>query len=404
MNISLILFIICLSILTILVVCFLVYCNFIFCYKNINSIKGDVGYKPLVSVIIPTYNEELMIGSKIKNTLDLNYPREKLEIIVIDSASTDDTVNIVKNFNSLILITQKERKGKAHALAEAFKSASGALLMITDADTMLNKDVLEKIVPFFADSTIGAATGRLSLLGKDSFSKTFEQAYRTFFDMLRMSESSVASTMVFNGPLMVLRTNIAEPPSINSVADDTEMAFQIIKKGYRAIYVPEAIFFESVPASNKVRLMQKERRAQGLVQSFIRHRSMLFNDKYGLFGKVIFPAEFIVHILLPFALLITIFLMIISFLYEPVKTFIIAVTAAIAISVYAVNVYLKFGKKTGSIKKLDLKDIVIVAFSFFQLEFTLLKGAMKLLLFGSNYKWEQIKEARLETNNNTAVK
>lgn len=396
MNIFLIFFIICISLLAILAVWFLRYCNLLLIYKKPDSgIKASMDYKPTISIIIPTYNEELMIGDKIKNTFELKYPKEKCEIIVIDSSSTDNTVNIVKNFNPLILIEQKERRGKAHALAEAFNYASGELLLITDADSMLNEDVLEKIVPFFADPSIGAATGRLRLLGKDSSSKMSEQAYRTFFDVLRILESRIASTMVFNGPLMVFRAKIAEPPSIHSVADDTEMALQVIKKGYRAIYVPEAVFFERVPANNSVRLRQKERRAQGLVQSFIKHRDMLFNDKYGWFGKEIFPAEFIVHILLPFALVISFFSMVISFLYEPVRTFIIAVAVAVVILVYAIKTNREFRNKTES-KKLDFNDIMITVLSFFQLEFTLFKGAIKLLLYGGSYKWEQIKEARFE--------
>ncbi len=375
---------------------FLRYCNLLVNYKKADSgIKTETDYKPLISIIIPTYNEELMIGDKIRNTFELNYPKEKREVIVVDSASTDNTVNIVKNFDSLILITQKERKGKAHALAEAFKHAKGELLLITDADTMLNKDVLEKIVPFFADSTLGAATGRLSLLGKESASKTSEQAYKTFFDILRIFESRIASTMIFNGPLMVFRANIIEPPSVNSVADDTEMALQVIRKGYRAIYVPEAVFFERVPASNNIRLRQKERRAQGLVQSFIRHRDMLFNDKYGWFGKVIFPAEFIVHVLFPFALIITIFSTIFSFLYEPVQTFLITITVAFIMLAYAISIYRKLERKTEGETKSNFKDILVTIFSFLQLEFALFKGAVKLLLYGSSHKWEQIKEVRV---------
>jgi biofilm PGA synthesis N-glycosyltransferase PgaC len=395
MNIFLIFFIICLSVLAILTLWFLRYCELLINYKKADpGIKEDADYKPLISIIIPTYNEELMIGNKIKNTFELIYPKDKREVIVVDSASTDNTINIVKSFDSLILITQKERKGKSHALAEAFKQATGELLLITDADAMLNKDVLEKIVPVFADNTLGAATGKLEVLGKESASKTSEKAYRTFFDILRIFESRIAATMIFNGPLMVFRASIIEPPSENSVADDTEMALQVIRKGYRTMYIPEAIFLERVPSSNKIRLMQKERRAQGLVQSFIRHRDMIFNDKYGMFGKVIFPAEFIVHILLPFALVIAIFSMIPAFLYEPAQTLIIAIAVAAGVMAYAVNIYRKLEGKIETETKSDLNDIIVTIITFLQLEFALFKGAVKLLLFGSSHKWEQIKEVR----------
>lgn len=395
MNIFLILFIVCISLTCVLALWFLRYCNFLINCRSIDSeIKVKMDYEPFVSIIIPTYNEELMIGNKLKNTVELDYPEENSEIIVIDSASTDNTVNIAKNFKPLIIITEKERKGKAHALAKAFKKAKGELILITDADAMLNNDVLKKMVPYFADPAIGAATGKLSLVGEKSTSRISEEAYRTFFDILRIYESRIASTMVFNGPLMMFRANIIEPPSMNSVADDTEMAFQVIRKDYRAIYIPDAVFYERIPASNDVRLRQKERRAQGLVQSFIRHRDMLFNSRYGLFGKVIFPAEFIVHILLPFALAFTLFSTVLSFLYEPVKTSIILITSWIIILPYAVNVYQKAGQRDKT--RLSFDNIIVTIFSFIQLEFALFIGAIKLFFYGSNYKWQQIKEVRID--------
>ncbi|MFA4955766.1 MAG: glycosyltransferase [Candidatus Methanoperedens sp.] len=350
----------------------------------------------MVSIIIPAYNEELMIEKKINNTFELEYPEEKREIIVVDSASTDNTVKIVNNFKNITLLTQQERMGKAHALSVAFKQAKGDLFLITDADVMLNKDVLGKMVPFFADSSIGAATGKLSLVGTDSTSKISEQAYRTFFDTLRFYESSIASTMIFNGPLMVFRSSIIEPPSINSVADDTEMALQVIKKGYRAVYIPEATFFERVPSKNSIRLKQKERRAQGLIQSFIKHRNMLFADNYGLFGKMIFPAEFIIHVLFPFILVFSFFFMIFSFYYNPVQTLLITTIDIIIIFGYAIGVYRKFELESSNGKKSNFKSILITISSFIQLQLALFKGAVKLFLFGSSHKWEQITEVRVE--------
>lgn len=397
MNIFLIVFIIIISISGVLALWFLRYCDLLVKHKAVHQvIKAEKDYMPYVSIIIPTYNEGLIIRNKLENTLDIDYPEKNREIIVVDSASSDDTEYIVKDFKSVILLTEKERKGKSHAIAEAFKRVRGELLLITDADAMLNRDVLEKMVPFFADATIGAATGKLSLVGKESKSKTSEGAYRTFFDILRIYESRMVSTMVFNGPLMLFRASIVEPPSMNSVADDTEMAFQVIRKGYRAVYIPDAVFFERVPASNDIRLSQKERRAQGLVQSFIRHRDMLFNGKYGQFGKVIFPAEFIVHILLPFALVFTTISAIISFFYEPIATTIVSITAAMIIMFYALSVYRKFVHETENKKKLNFDEVKVTVLSFIHLEFALFMGAVKLFIYGSNYKWEQIKEARVE--------
>ena len=191
MNIFLIFFIIFILITCALSLWFLKYCDLLVQHKTLNPVvKTGKDYRPFISIIIPTYNEGLIIKNKLENTLGIDYPEENREIIVVDSASSDETVNIVSGFESVILLTEKERKGKAHALAEAFRIAKGELLLITDADAMLNRDVLEKMVPIFADATIGAATGKLSLVGKESTSKISETAYRTFFDILRFHESA----------------------------------------------------------------------------------------------------------------------------------------------------------------------------------------------------------------------
>ncbi len=394
MNIFIIIYTLILLIITLLSLWFLRYCNFLMKSKKEDSgINTDRNYKPSVSIIIPTYNEEILIEKKIKNTFELMYPEAKKEIIIVDSASTDNTIKVVKSFTNVILLTQEERKGKAHALSEAFKHAKGELFLITDADAMLNSDVLEKTTPYFADSSLGAGTGRLLLVGKDSASRSSESTYRTFFDKLRIMESRISSTMILNGPLMIFRSSIIEAPSMHSVADDTEMALQIIEKGFRAVYIPEATFFERVPEKNNIRLKQKERRAEGIVQAFIKHRNMLYNDKYGLFGMKIFPAEFVIHVIFPFILFLTILFLALSLIFMPLPTLAITAIALIIVTIDASNVYRKFENNGSEGRKSNILEII---YSFLQLQYALFKGTLKLLFSGSNYKWEQIREVRVE--------
>ncbi len=376
---------------------FLRYCKGLTKYMNSDfNVNIDNSYRPTVSIIIPTYNEASSIEDKIKNTLTLNYPPEKVKIIVIDSASTDGTPDIAERFEPVKVIRQPERRGKSSALAEVFKVTTEEIIVITDADAMLDKDVLINSLPYLADISVGAVTGKQILINpNETISQQSEQSYRDFFDNIRRIESKIASTMIFNGPFMAFKQEVLEAPPQNSVADDTEMAIQVIKKGYRALYIPEAIFYEKIPLSNESRIKQKERRAQGLVQSFWRHRDMVFNRKYGKFGTEVLPAEFAVHILLPFALFISLIALVISLFFDPASALTISIMFLLSVGTYAAAVYSDINKILNSPEKgASIKHILIMVLSFVQLQFALLSGALKMVIFGTSHIWEQISEVR----------
>ena len=395
MNIILILTIF-LTITTLTSIYFLRYCNGLTKYKDSDfDINIDRTYLPTISIVIPTYNEALVIEDKIKNTLTLNYPPEKIEIILIDSASTDGTADIAQRFDQIRTIRQTERRGKSAALAEVFKVTTGDIIVITDADAILDKNVLSKAMPYLADKTVGAITGKQILINpNETISQKSEQTYREFFDIIRTAESKLGYTMIFNGPFMAFKQEVLEAPSENSVADDTEMAIKVIEKGYRTLYVPEALFYENIPLSNRSRIEQKERRAQGLVQSFWRHRAILFNKKYGKFGTMIFPAEFAVHLVLPFALSLSLLFFGVSLYVDVIQTLKITGVFMTINVVYAIVSYSSIRKtfklSNNAEKGSDLKNIFITFQSFIQLQFALFIGALKLILFGTSHKWEQI--------------
>lgn len=381
-----------LTITALISVYFLRYCQKLAkCIDVSLNVSLSPSYQPFVSIIIPTYNEASTIDDKLRNTLALNYPPVKVEIVVIDSASTDGTPDIAERFEGIKVIRQTERLGKSSALAEVFKVVTGEVVVITDADAMLDENVLNKALPYLADKSVGAVTGKQVLVSPDiSISQKSEQSYRDFFDAVRTLESRLDSTMIFNGPFMAFKRDVLEAPPSDSVADDTEMALQVIRNGYRALYIHEAIFYENIPLSNKSRIKQKERRAQGLVQSFWRHRDLLFNKNYGKFGAEIFPAEFAVHLMLPFALLLSLISVVIFLYIDVFYTLIITAACFAAVAIYAASVYSKIyrteAKKTNS--------ILITFQSFMQLQLALLSGALRLVIFGTAHKWEQISDAR----------
>lgn len=127
--------------------------------KNVK--RGQI--EPKVTIIITAYNEEKSIKSKLENTLDIEYPKDKLEIIVASDASTDRTDEIVKEFadRGVKLFRNEGRKGKTPTQNKAVEVASGDIILFSDATTFYPKDVLKRILPSFADESVGCVSGRL---------------------------------------------------------------------------------------------------------------------------------------------------------------------------------------------------------------------------------------------------
>ncbi len=343
-------------------------------------------FTPFISIVIPSYNEEDTIVHKLKNLMEQDYPLSKVEFIVIDSASEDRTVELLEKFikdnklSKLKFITESERKGKASALNNVLKHCAGEIVVITDADAIWEKDTLNKIVLNFSDPNVGAVTGRQILLNPNqSLATKAEKTYRVFFEVLRLGESCLDSTPIFNGPLMAFRSDLLEPIPEDTIADDSQLAVKIRKKGFKSIYDPRAIFYEYTPHSFTSRFIQKVRRGQGLIQLFFREREILFNSSYSKFGTIIFPAEFFMHVISP----VLLFALLIPFLY----------------SLFIVDPYILIGLVIALgvsfivLASLNV-DIARFSSSFLNSQFILLVSLVCYALGKPQHKWKKVIEVR----------
>jgi cellulose synthase/poly-beta-1,6-N-acetylglucosamine synthase-like glycosyltransferase len=255
------------------------------------------------------YNEEKVIKEKIKNTSLLNYPKEKLEILLLDDHSTDKSTNISeKTIEELSLnarvVSNLGGKGKARALNWIFPSIKSEITLISDADALLEKNSLHNIVQNFMDQRVGGATGKIVIVAdKDRISKSQEDSYRFYFDIWRLGESNIQSVSVCNGPIMAFRTELLKKVIIDPdiYADDSDILFKIIRQGYRVIYEPKAIAFERVPLSIKGRSIQKMKRINGLRTVYLTNLDLIGKGK---FGKVIYPYALLTHIVSPAIILL----------------------------------------------------------------------------------------------------
>jgi cellulose synthase/poly-beta-1,6-N-acetylglucosamine synthase-like glycosyltransferase len=253
-----------------------------------------------VSIVIPTYNEEMTIIMKLNNTLELTYPKKYLEIVIVD-CSDDRTPELVEDYFrdrgdvKLVLDHEDERKGLPYGLNKGYSMAAGDIIVKTDCDSMLDKDALKCALSSFEDEKIGCVTGRAVPIGSKS-----EVSYRDLNAKIQLLESRIDSTIIAHGPFTAFRKRLLQKIDDDSLADDSELSLKIRTQGYRSILNPEAIFYEKT--SEEGREEQKVRRASGLVRLMWRNKTLFLNPKYGLYGLVVFPFNFSVIVLLPLIL------------------------------------------------------------------------------------------------------
>ncbi|WP_280537370.1 glycosyltransferase [Halopenitus sp. POP-27] len=245
--------------------------------------------EPTVSIVLPTYNEERIIENKLQDIVSLDYPMDKVEVVIVDS-SDDDTRKIIRSFfadrqtPALTLIEEDERRGLAPALNDAYAAASNEMVVKTDCDSKLASDVLQEAAANLADPDVGAVTGRnVDVLGGSDV----EEGYRGIQATIQTLESHIDSTLIFHGPFSAFENDEIVPIDPDSIADDTELAMKIRKGGQRTVFDPEIRYKEASHSAFGKRRTQKDRRAMGLIRLLIRNREVL--GRYGLYGGVVIP-------------------------------------------------------------------------------------------------------------------
>jgi len=252
------------------------------------NVKVDPSYRPSVTVILPTYQEADVIEAKLANLNSLMYPEDKLEVIVVDSASTDGTLDRCRNWLSknqskfeIYLLSEAKRISKAHALNHALKYAKGEVIVTTDADALLSPDILLKALPFLADPSVAAVSGREVIINSDRcFLAKMESMYRDIYYTLRLGESKIHSTQIFQGEFAaykreLLQSFVDEP----SRADDNGAVTELLSRGLRCLFIPEALFYDAIPCSLKDYLDIKIRRATHLLREFSIRLRLWFKGK-----------------------------------------------------------------------------------------------------------------------------
>ncbi len=260
---------------------------------------------PSVSVVIAAYNEEASITERLDNLLELDYPRDRLEVIVASDGSDDATERIVEGYAGLgVRLLSLPRRGKIHALNDAVAVASGEILVFSDANSIYDRQALRTLVRNFADPEVGGVGGNTIYITEknaDTCSKG-ENLYWNYDKWLKEMESRTGSIISAHGAIYAIRRELYQPLTDPAVTDDFAISTGVIEQGYRLVFEKEARAYEvAIPAANrefwrKVRMMTRGLRG-------VRLRRRLLNPfKYGFYAVILFTHKLLRRLVAAFLL------------------------------------------------------------------------------------------------------
>ncbi|MBN1552038.1 glycosyltransferase [bacterium] len=277
--------------------------------KYEKPVTKDEHYEPFVTVMIMTYNEASTIRRKIENTLALEYPKQKLHILVVDSMSDDDTVKICRNFPEIDVVQECERRGKSMAVKFGMSHAKGEIIVVTDANCFYESQSLRKLVGNFADPEVGGVTGAFHQ--RDQSGTPVAGSGEYYWERerkIRQDESRLFSVIALSGEMSAFRKELGLGVEFYSGADDFDMTIHLIKQHRRVIFEPYAMAWE-IAADNVSDFMNQRIKVIVMAITVARKElfKVLFNPRFGWYGNFILPSRRVLPLFSPFLLITSFF-------------------------------------------------------------------------------------------------
>ncbi|MGA2682194.1 MAG: glycosyltransferase [Candidatus Bathyarchaeia archaeon] len=306
------------------------YLAYLFYYNKKSRSNGklvEFSY-PSVSLIVPVYNEEQIIGRKIENIEEMVYPSDRFEVVFVDGCSSDGTCKLIidrskKSKKSIRLIRPEKRSGYTQAMIDGIVNSKGDIIVATDAASFYYPDAMQHLTKHFVDPAIGAVTGKEIVMGGEKeLGPTLEKSYRFFYDFMRKAESEIDSTPDSKGEILAVRREICrslfEKLQLSPNASfDSCVPYQAKLMGFRTVYDEQAKYYEYAPSSFSDRTTQQIRRAALLIGAMLLFKNMLLKRKTGKFGMLIMPTHFIMDCVLPSVFLLGVVSLVITTVLTP---------------------------------------------------------------------------------------
>ena len=232
---------------------------------------------PEVTLMVCAYNEEDIISEKMSNTHSLDYPADRLHLVWVTDGSTDNTNSILSAYPDVKIVFSPERRGKSAALKHGIKEVSTEIVMMTDANTMLNPGAVREIVRLMQDPKVGCVSGEKKVMAKSDSDEAAqgEGLYWKYESTLKRLDSELYSAMGAAGELCVIRRQLMTDIPDDTLLDDFVISMEIVRMGYKIAYTSKAFAMEYGSADLHEESKRKRRIAAGGLQSSWRLRSLM---------------------------------------------------------------------------------------------------------------------------------
>ena len=232
---------------------------------------------PEVTLMVCAYNEEDIISEKMSNIHSLDYPADRLHLVWVTDGSTDNTNSILSAYPDVKIVFSPERRGKSAALKHGIKEVSTEIVMMTDANTMLNPGAVREIVRLMQTPKVGCVSGEKKVMAKSDSDKAAqgEGLYWKYESTLKRLDSELYSAMGAAGELCVIRRQLMTDIPDDTLLDDFVISMEIVRMGYKIAYTSKAFAMEYGSADLHEESKRKRRIAAGGLQSSWRLRSLM---------------------------------------------------------------------------------------------------------------------------------
>lgn len=245
---------------------------------------------PKISVLVPAHNEAESISRTLRSIFKVDYPKNKMEVIVVDNASTDNTAEIAKKFPRAKVYKIK-KKGKSFALEKGFSVSKGSVIGILDADTEVSRNALKKMVAHFEDPEVGAVTNLIRVDRKRGLIEKFQHIEYAVSALSKKLLSMLDALYITPGTLSLIRREAVKKIgfSNDTLTEDMDFALSLIKKNYKIFHCLDVEVKTIIPKSLGEWARQRIRWYRGYIENMVKHRDLIFNNRHVVLGWFVLP-------------------------------------------------------------------------------------------------------------------
>lgn len=260
-------------------------------------------HTPTVTLLIAAYNEAAIIAQKLDNSLALDYPADRLQILVAADGSDDATPDIAAGYanRGVVLSHQPARQGKMAAINRVMPQATGEIIVFSDANNLYRPDTLRELVKPLADPQVGMTSGAKQIVAGDGLLGESEGLYWRYESFIKKQETVVDSCVGVAGEVLAMRRSLFAPPPAEIINDDFYLALRVLQQGYRVVYVPTARSIERVSPTAQDEATRRTRIVAGRYQAMVRGRALLPWDRPLLVWQIL--SHKYLRPLVPFAMI-----------------------------------------------------------------------------------------------------